>query len=258
MFFKSLPLVLKKKWKMIAMAEEKKIATFTTPILVALLVVASFLAGMFWTKVRYLEKEKASEEIVQVTPSPQPPQEEGAGLREEETAKLAEVGPVKGGSDAPVTIVEFSDFQCPACGGAAPAVEQILENFGDQVKLVFRHFPLSFHPYARPAALASLCAEEQGRFWEYHDKIFKNQRELSDAALKKWAEELGLNETKFNICLDEERYKSRVDEDYLLGQEVGVGGTPTFYVNGRMVEWKDQTEGWFNALKRYVDAELTK
>lgn len=239
------------------MAEEEKVTKKPSaiPFIVVLVAIASFLAGSYFTKSQYQKSQEA--QVPTPTPVAQQPQEEKLVLGASEIAKIYENATlVKGNPEARVTIVEFSDFQCPACGGAAPAVEQILETFSGQVKVIFRHFPLSFHPLARPASLASLCAEEQGKFWEYHDKIFGNQQKLSDASLKEWAKELGMDRAKFNVCFDEKRYESKVDEDYSLGQEVGVNATPTFFVNGKKVQWKDQTEGWFNALKRYVEAEL--
>jgi len=225
-------------------------------VLAVLLAVAAFLAGSFWTKIQFQGGKSQ--------PTPQPaanagqPTQAPAVLGAAEQTKLLEGAIlIKGKDGASITMVEFSDLQCPACAGAAPAVDQILEDYGDKIKLIFRHFPLTtIHPYARPAALASFCANEQGKFWEYHDKVFENQATLSEDALKQWAKELGLNTTQFNACLDSKKYASQVDTDTALGNQVGVAGTPTFFVNGKRVEWKDRTEGWFNALKRYVETEL--
>jgi len=230
---------------------EKKIATFTTPILVVLLVAASFLVGMFWTRIRYLEQGKAPKEIAQATPAPE---EEGAVLGGEEAARLAEAGPVKGNPDAPVTIVEFSDFQCPFCSRVQPTLEQIFDAYGDEVKLVFRHFPLGFHENAENAALASMCANEQGKFWEYHDKLFANQESLTMTNLKKWAADLGLDTEKFNSCLDNQTYKDQIDKDLKDGQAAGVQGTPAFFVNGQLVSGAQP----FANFQVIIDAELAK
>lgn len=131
---------------------------------------------------------------------------------------------VRGSGD--VTLVEFSDFECPFCGRVAPTMDQILKDYNGKVKLVYKHFPLSFHPNAQPAALASECANEQGKFWEFHDKLFANQESLSTDFYKKTAQELGLNGDKFQKCLDGNTYASRVTNDENLGAQVGVQGTP--------------------------------
>lgn len=134
---------------------------------------------------------------------------------------------------AKVKIVEFSDFECPFCGSAAPTVKAITEKYGEDVSVSYAHFPLSFHPSARPAALASECAAEQGKFPQYHDKLFANQQSLSTASLKQYAVDLGLNAEQFNGCLDSQKYGSEVDADFALGSQSGVSGTPTFFINGQ-------------------------
>lgn len=228
----------------------------TLPVLIVLLALASFLAGAFFTKIQYLEGGK----VGQAKPTPTPSQAlplSPTVLGQEEVAKLIDGAPMRGNKDAQVTIIEFSDFQCPACGGAAPSVKKILADYEGKIKLYFRQFPLeTIHPLARTAALASFCAQEQGKFWEYHDKIFENQKDLSETSLKKWAGDLKLNQVKFNTCFNNKQYDQAVDNDISLGNSVNISGTPTFYVNGKIVEWNAQTEGWYNALKRYIEAEL--
>ena len=146
--------------------------------------------------------------------------------------------PVLGNEDALVTIVEFSDFQCPFCKKANDeALSLVKENYvkTGKVKLVFRDFPLEFHPEAEVAALAAECADEQGKFWEYHDVLFANQDSLGDANYKVWAEELGLDTEQFNDCYKSLKYLDEVRSDLVDGQKYGVSGTPAFFVDGRLI-----------------------
>src|SRR3989304_2938085 len=140
-----------------------------------------------------------------------------------------------------VVVFEFSDFQCPFCRRFyTQTLSQIKEEYVStgKIKFVYRDFPLSsIHPAAEKSAEASECAEEQGKFWEYHDKIFMEQDKLGQGTieygieeLKKWASEIGLDENKFNQCLDSGKYESEVEKDFNDGVSYGVGGTPTFYV----------------------------
>lgn len=140
-----------------------------------------------------------------------------------------------GAADAKVTIVEFSDFQCPYCSKAADVTTQVKAKYGDKVRVVFRHFPLSFHKEAHLASQASMAASDQGKFWEYHDLLFKNQKALTRPDLEKYAQELKLDMAKFKKTLDDGTYKAMVDGDFALGQEVGVDGTPTMFINGTRV-----------------------
>lgn len=138
-----------------------------------------------------------------------------------------------GSPDAKVRIVEFSDFECPYCSRAAKGVEAVKERFGDKVQFAYRHFPLSFHPAARPAAELTQCAQEQGKFWALHDEIFDHQQELSVEGLRGMAERAGLDMTKVDECLMSGRAAKQVEEDMAKATEVGVRGTPAFYINGR-------------------------
>jgi protein-disulfide isomerase len=160
--------------------------------------------------------------------------------------------PAKGPAGAPVEIIEFSDFQCPFCLNAFPTVNQVLATYGDRVRLIYRHYPLENHTRARPAAEASQCAHEQGKFWEFHDRLFGNQALLSDADLKEHATQLGLNVTQFNACYESQKYKADVDTDIRDGNEAGVSGTPAFFINGRMLSGAQP----FAAFKRIIDEEL--
>ncbi|HLD19560.1 MAG TPA: DsbA family protein [Candidatus Nanoarchaeia archaeon] len=141
----------------------------------------------------------------------------------------------RGPANAKVTIVEYSDFQCPFCSRSYPTMKAVLQKYGNDVRLVYKHFPLSFHPEATPAAEASECAGEQNKFWEFHDKVFENQDSMSVANYKKWAGELGLKQAQFDQCADSRKYKSKVEQQTQQGQADGVSGTPTFYINGQQI-----------------------
>jgi len=143
---------------------------------------------------------------------------------------------VRGDFNAPITLVEFSDFECPFCERHYPTLNKILENYKGKVRLVYKHFPLGFHPNAQKAAEASECADEQGKFWEYHDKLFDNQPTgYSLEKFKQWAKDLGLNSKKFNDCLDSAKFAEKVQADYQEGTEKGVNGTPANFVNGELI-----------------------
>ncbi|MBI2146409.1 thioredoxin domain-containing protein [Candidatus Woesearchaeota archaeon] len=163
--------------------------------------------------------------------------------------------PVLGDSRAPVTIIEFSDYQCPFCGKfvqeTLPQLKQEYITAG-KVKLVYRDFPLEIHPEAQPAALAAECAKEQNKYWEYHDQLFENQDSLSASNYKKWAQELGLNSPQFNNCIDTKKYQQEVRKDQADGASYGVTGTPAFFINGRMISGAQP----FEAFKAQIDRAL--
>jgi protein-disulfide isomerase len=145
--------------------------------------------------------------------------------------------PSFGKSDAQVTIVEFSDFQCPFCSRAAQTVSQLKNKYGSKVRFAFRQFPLPMHKDARPTAEASLCVNEQGaeKFWKFHDHAFKNQDKLDAASLEKYAKESGANIAKFKECLSAKKFADAVQKDLEYGEKIGVKSTPTFFVNGQLV-----------------------
>ena len=143
--------------------------------------------------------------------------------------------PVMGKKDAPVTIIEFSDFQCPYCGRGKDTMHEVAEAYPDQVKIVFKHLPLPFHPQAKPAARASIAAQKQGKFWEMHDKLFENQKNLSDETYIALANELGLDIEKFKRDFNDPAVAKMVDDDAALAATLGVQGTPGFFVNGVQV-----------------------
>ena len=142
--------------------------------------------------------------------------------------------PAIGPADAPVTIVEFSDYQCPYCRRWAEQVEKpLLKRYGDKIRFVYRDFPLTkIHPYAFSAAEAADCAGAQGKYWEYHDALFAQKYGLGDEAYKKYAQDIGLDMDQFNQCMKEHRYKDEVQADLNYALKIGVQSTPTFFING--------------------------
>lgn len=144
-------------------------------------------------------------------------------------------GPGRGPENAPIKIVEFSDFQCPFCVRFVPVLEQVISKYGDKVRLVFRQFPLSAHPQAFKAAEASLCANDQGKFWDLHEAMFENQQQLQVDNLKAKATALGMNAEQFNSCLDSGKFSASVQADIQAGIQAGVLGTPALFINGRFI-----------------------
>ncbi|MFN8543155.1 MAG: thioredoxin domain-containing protein [Candidatus Binatia bacterium] len=168
------------------------------------------------------------------------------------TVEVADAGrPAKGDVKAPITIIEFSDYECPFCKRAEPTVTQVLATYGDKIRLVYRDYPLPFHAHARPAANAAACANAQGKFWEYHAKVFA-AADLSDEALKKLAAEAGLDAGKFDACFAKKEFDAAIEKDVNDGQAVGVNGTPAFFINGRMISGAQP----FEKFKEIIDEEL--
>ncbi len=168
--------------------------------------------------------------------------------------EVAAVGPAKGPENAPVTVVEFSDFECPYCARLAPTMDQVVSTYGDKVRVVFRQFPLNFHPHAQKAAEASLCANEQGKFWELHDAMFQNQQQIAVDNLKAKAAELGLDAEQFNSCVDNGKYAAQVATDLQQGSQAGVSGTPALFVNGRFINGAVP----FADIAKVIDDELKR
>ncbi|MBT3298226.1 DsbA family protein [archaeon] len=165
----------------------------------------------------------------------------GAGVFEvitDNSGGVEDNGYYKGDADAPVTIIEFSDFECPYCARGWTTMKEIETNYVEtgQVKIEFRHLPLSFHANAEGAALASLCAGEQGMFWEYHDGLFENQNLLSSSYLDTLAEELDLDIDEFDECLDSREYIDWINSDKGMASSKGITGTPAFLVNGELIK----------------------
>ena len=159
---------------------------------------------------------------------------------------------IKGPWDAPVTIVEYSDFQCPFCARVGPTVARIEETYGDNIKLVYRDFPLPNHPEAQSAAEAARCAHEQGKFWPYHDRLFDTQRSLSAETYRSLAAEVGLDAKSFDECVDSGKFRAAIQEDYRNGESIGVGATPAFFINGRHLAGAQP----FEAFQEIIEEEI--
>jgi protein-disulfide isomerase len=145
-------------------------------------------------------------------------------------------GPTKGSPQAPVVIVEFSDFECPACKKASVVLGRVAAEYADRVRIVYRHLPLSIHKQAVAAAQASVCADRQGKFWEMHDLLFSAAKGLSDDALRGYASELGLDARGFNDCMASNESRAIVLQDQQGAHDAGIRSTPTFVINGKLVQ----------------------
>lgn len=159
--------------------------------------------------------------------------------------------PAKGAATAAVTVVEFTDLQCPSCAQLHPVVERLATEYGDRVRFVVRDYPLAQHADAAKAAEAAEAAREQGKYWEYIALLYRNQSALGVAKLKEYATQVGLDRAKFDAALDSGRFAEKVQRDMLDGNRVGVSGTPTFFVNGRFIE-----ERSYEALKAAIESAL--
>ena len=168
--------------------------------------------------------------------------------------KKVDVGnaPVRGPKKAPITVVLFSDFQCPFCGRVEPVLVELEKLYPGKVRVAWKNFPLSFHNNAKPAAEAALAAHEQGKFWQMHEILFKNQQALGAADLEKYAKEIGLDMGKFKAAMESHKFASRIDADMKQGQALGVSGTPAAFVNGQLVSGAQPID----AFKRIVEADL--
>lgn len=160
-----------------------------------------------------------------------------------------ETGPSLGPSDAPVTIYEYSDFQCPYCRKAKETIKQVLQLYPEKVKLVFKHLPLSIHPQAFGAGQAAYCAEEQGQFWQFHDRLFESD-DLSVEQLKMMAVDLRLDKERFAACLTSDVSRNAVLSDLQEARRAGFQGTPTFVVNGRALRGAANLEEFRQAIER--------
>jgi protein-disulfide isomerase len=163
--------------------------------------------------------------------------------------------PFRGSEKAPVTIVKFEDFQCPFCKQIQPTVNALLSRYDGKVRLVHKDLPLeSLHPQARQAAEAARCAHEQGKFWEYHDKLYANAPKASADDLKSYAKDVGLNADSFDRCFASGKYKEVVQRDLNEGAQLGLTGTPTFFINGREISGNQPSE----AFETIIDEELAR
>ena len=177
------------------------------------------------------------EKKLEAAPAARPPR----GRTGPDPEKVHEVpvgkSPIKGPEAAPVTVVEFSDYQCPFCARSEPLINDILKAYPTQVRFVYKHLPLvSIHQLAMGAAQAAVAAQQQGKFWEMHDLLFANQRALQPEKLKEYAKQLGLDVAKFEADMTSPETKSIIQDDMRLSQAVGVRGTPTIFVNGKLLQ----------------------
>jgi protein-disulfide isomerase len=162
---------------------------------------------------------------------------------------------VQGPKDAAVTIVEFSDFQCPFCRTVVATVKEVMRQYSGTVRWAFRDFPIaSLHPQASKAAEAARCAGEQGKFWEYHNLLFNNQAQAAIADFKRFADQLKLNPKLFGLCLDSGRHKAAVQSDIDDGTRLGITGTPSFFINGRLLVGAQPLE----TFRKIIEAELRR
>jgi len=179
-------------------------------------------------------------------------------VAEPEAPKLTvttEGQPTWGNAKAPVTIVEFSDFQCPFCARAVPTIDRIKQEYGpDKVRLVFHHLPLPNHNRALPASLAASCANEQGKFWEMHNMLFENQAKLEDSDLKEYAKKLELDAAKFADCYDKKAHLEKIEMSKKEGEKVGISATPSFVINGTLLQGAQP----FERFKEKIDRALKK
>ena len=154
--------------------------------------------------------------------------------------------PFKGPEDAAVTVIEFADFQCPHCGLMAPVVKKAWAERKANVKVVFKFLPLPMHPQAEPAAKAAIAAWRQGKFWDMHDKLFANQMKLDPSDLDRYAKEVGIDLVKFHADMESTTTKDRIERDKKLSDQLEVGGTPTFYINGRNFDVQQDLGAWLD------------
>ena len=160
--------------------------------------------------------------------------------------------PVWGPSTAPVTLIEFADFECPVCKESLPVLRQLRELYADKVRFIYRDFPLASHPQAQSAAEAAHCAHEQGQFWAYHDALFAHAPDLKSSDYVPLAEQLHLNRVEFEACLGSNRPKAAVGKDLADAQKLGLSGTPTYFINGHYLSGFQTLD----ALRQQIDREL--
>jgi len=177
-------------------------------------------------------------------------------LIEPDRAKVEIAGhPSRGPANAPVTIVEFSDFECPYCSGIFPTLKRVEDTYKDKIRIVYRQFPLNnIHPNAQKAAEASLCANEQNKFWQLHDSMFGDQKNLTVDDLKAKAVALSMNAATFNTCLDSGKHAAAVRASLEEGNRLGVDGTPALFINGRYLGGNQP----YDAIAKIIDDELTR
>ena len=230
------------------------------PILVVALVFFAFLSGSLWTKLRQSDKERQTEEVQQAEQQQQQPELPQVLGAEDQAEIIKNPAAVKGAEDSKVTIVEFSEYQCPYCKRYVDeTLTKITQNYGSKIRYIFHDYPLPFHQLAQQAAEAARCAGDQGKYWEYHDKLFSEQGtwsslDNSKEKLLEYAVNLGLAKETFQACLESGKYTDAVKADFALGQKVGVQGTPSFFINGQRVVGAMP----YDSFEAIIKAELEK
>lgn len=167
--------------------------------------------------------------------------------------EIDELTPIKGDANAVITIVEFSDFECPFCQRVTPTMESLLKKYKGKIKVAYKHLPLDFHNNAKPAALASIAANEQGKFWEFHDVLFRNVSSLNNDLYIKTAKDLNLDMDKFKADMASEKAAAKLALDTKQAQEMGIGGTPFFFINGVPVNGAQPEEEFVKVIEKLLD-----
>ncbi len=236
------------------------------PLIVAALILGAAIVGGSLLVRSALQSETAElanvrtaltelHEAVQAGAAPKPTRQAARPDRPDPNKRYeidVEGSPSLGPESSKVTIVEFSDFQCPFCARVVPTIKKVEEEYGDQVRVVFKHLPLNIHPKAPAAHAAAEAAHRQGKFWEMHDKIFANQREMSPEKYVEYARELGLDVERFQKDVADPEVKRRVDADARQAASLLVRGTPGFFINGRYISGAQP----FAVFKARIDEEL--
>jgi protein-disulfide isomerase len=219
---------------------------------------ASDLSEIKDTQKTILERLDAQDKVLKDIQTKLQQMPAGGGRPQVDPNKVYEIAlansAIRGSKNAPVTLIEFSDFQCPFCGRLTPTLEQLARAYPRDVRIFFRHNPLPFHKDATLAAEAAVAAEAQGKFWQMHDKLFANQGALDRASLEKYAAEIGLDMPRFRNELDDQTHLYDVRSDILEGQRLGLTGTPVVFINGRIIKGAYPWE----TFQRIADAELAK
>ena len=187
-------------------------------------------------------------------PAPQPQQQQQAPPPPQARNVDPGDGPAMGGKKPKVTIVEWSDFQCPFCSRVEPTLKQITDTYKDDVRIVWRNEPLSFHPNALPAAKAAMAAAKQGKFWQMHDLMFAHQQDLSEAKYEEWAKQIGVDVARWKKDKESPEVAAQIQKDASYGQSVGADGTPSFFVNGRFISGAMP----FDSFKTVIDEQIKK
>jgi len=226
-------------------------------LITGLLVLAAFIGGTRWANLQTGKKAQPQGEVP--TAEVGQANEETQVLGVQDQAVLTEGALItKGNPEAKVTIVEFSEYQCPFCARyVADAYQKMWQAYGEDIYYIWYDFPLSFHQNAVPAAMAARCAGQQGQYWEMHDQLFTNQEAWSEslepeAEFAAYAQQLGLNGGDFSACVEDKEIKSKIEADVKLGQQMGVSGTPAFFINGQRLVGAQP----FEAFKAVIDQEL--